>query len=209
MLLPYFTEELKIVKTLYHNAEVVRTMNAVSTKSPGLLASINDVTDGAEVIPDYISATGIPEVGTQEVQRTDVITPYGTFGLMMQDLSVGLCWYNNMLKATRMQGPYGSTEAINVNGTEISPLVTWDSKITTVLAMLGGVGGITKNALKKESDLIYGTSFDRFVYVLDREYQLVFRDTAEKGSDIPLQLPVDRVPEVMSNWDLNCSGSAE
>ncbi len=46
-----------------------------------------------------------------------------------------------------MQGPYGSTEAINVNGTEISPLVTWDSKITTVLAMLGGVSNLVEDGL--------------------------------------------------------------
>jgi hypothetical protein len=34
-------------------------------------------------------------------------------------------------------GPHGSTEAILVNGTMISPLLTWDTKITTVNALLG------------------------------------------------------------------------
>ncbi len=53
-----------------------------------------------------------------------------------------------------MQGPYGSTEAINVNGTEISPLVTWDSKITTVLAMLGGVSNLVEDGLNS----IYATA---------------------------------------------------
>ena len=53
-----------------------------------------------------------------------------------------------------MQGPYGSTEAINVKGTEISPLVTWDSKITTVLAMLGGVSNLVEDGLNS----IYATA---------------------------------------------------
>ena len=34
-------------------------------------------------------------------------------------------------------GPHGSTEAILINGTMISPLLTWDTKITTVNAILG------------------------------------------------------------------------
>jgi len=45
--------------------------------------------------------------------------------------TTGFCWYNNMLQGPRMQSAFGSTEAINVNGTEISPITTWDSKITT------------------------------------------------------------------------------
>lgn len=204
LLLPYLTEELKLVRSLFHSAEVVRTMNAVSTDSPGLLASINDVTDGSQTIPDYISATGVPEVGSQVVTRTDVITPYGSYGLMMQNITAGLCWYNNMLQATRMQSSYGSTEAINVNGTEISPLVTWDSKITTVLAMLGGVGGIVRDALKKEQDSSFETSFDRFVYIIDREYSLVFEGQM-KGTDISIEMPRTRVPKVLSEWNLQCA----
>ena len=27
-----------------------------------------------------------------------------------------------------MQGPYGSTESVNLSGTKISPVITWDSK---------------------------------------------------------------------------------
>lgn len=204
LLLPYFTEELQLVKTLFHSAEVVRTMNAVATDSPGLLASVNDVTNGSQNIDDYISATGVPEVSSQLVARTDVITPYGSYAIMLQNLSVGLCWYNNMLQATRMQNAYGSTEAININGTEICPLVTWDSKITTVLAMLGGVGDVVKSALLKESDEKYGSAFDRFVYIIDREYKLIFENSM-KGTEVPLQLPKVRVPKVLSEWKLACA----
>jgi hypothetical protein len=59
-----------------------------------------------------------------------------------------------MLSGGRMQGPFGSTEAINVTGTAISPVVTWDSKITTVLAMTGGIGPVVSKILKKEGKYV-------------------------------------------------------
>lgn len=64
------------------------------------------------------------------------MTPYAVFPVILANQSVGLVWYNELLKAPKMQGPLGSTEAINTKGTKISPVVTWDSKITTVLAMV-------------------------------------------------------------------------
>lgn len=70
------------------------------------------------------------------------MTPYGSFPLFLVDgndpiiqrgdLLLRLCtesiaatWYHAMLSGGRMQGPFGSTEAINITGTAISPLVTW------------------------------------------------------------------------------------
>ena len=119
-------------------------------------------------------------------------------------MTAGLCWYNNMLQGRRMQNPYGSTEAINVNGTEISPLVTWDSKITTVLAMLGGVGDLVKSRMRAEEDLLYGSVFKRFVFAVDREYRLEFSGNLS-GGDVPLQLPENTIPNVLSQWELSCA----
>ena len=113
----------------------------------GLLASVNDVSDDSEIIPDYASACGIQSIAFEEVTRRDLITPYASFALLLQELPVGLCWYNHNLDAPRMQSCYGSVEAINRNGTEISPLLTWDAKITNILAMLGGIGEIVKEGL--------------------------------------------------------------
>ena len=224
LLLPYFSKELDIVRRVFHSAEVVRTMDAVVSAQPGLLASINDVTDGSEDIPDYISAAGITGISFQAIERRDVLTPYGSFGLMLQNMTAGLCWYNNMLSAPRMQGRYGSTEAINANGTEISPLTTWDSKITTVLAMLGGVGHIAQRALVQEPDiqaakgahadadaaaassrLTFGSAYERFVYIVKREHELLFGTGALDGEDIPIQFPAAPVPaDKLSDWDLSC-----
>ena len=59
------------------------------------------------------------------------MTPYGAFPCALSNRSVAIQWYHNMLLGPRMQGPFGSTEAVLLNGTEISPLTTWDSKITS------------------------------------------------------------------------------
>jgi hypothetical protein len=215
LLLPYYTPELDIVRRVFYNAEVVRTFDAQEANSPGLLASINDVTDGSEDIPDYISAAGIPGISFQEIERRDIITPYGSFGLMLHNLTAGLCWYNNMLQGPRMQSKYGSTEAINVNGTEISPITTWDSKITTVLGMLGGMGPVVQKALMLEEDvratqsapedLSFRSSYARFVYVVKREHELLFGTDPLPGEDFPLQLPSTPVPsDQLSDWTLTC-----
>lgn len=44
--------------------------------------------------------------------------------------------------------PYGSTESTRVDGKLVSALVTWDSKITTVVSLLGGVGDLVRRKMK-------------------------------------------------------------
>lgn len=206
LLMPYFTKSLQLVKNLFYNAEVVRTMHSNVMGLPGLLASINDVTDGSQDIPVYISAAGVQPVASQRVDRTDVMTPYGSYAIMMHNLTAGLCWYNNMLRGPRMQSAFGSTEGINANGTEISPLTTWDSKITTVLAMLGGVGPIVEQALRHEKDAQFGSSFHRFTYVVQREHAAVFgSDPRLPGSSRVIETPLHAVPaDKLSDWELDC-----
>lgn len=52
-----------------------------------------------------------------------------------------------------MQNPYGSTESERVDGTAVSNFVSWDSKVTNVVALLGGVSGLVKQ--KMMQDRIY------------------------------------------------------
>ena len=213
--MPYVSDDLPLVKKVFSNCEKARTWDAYLNQLPGMLASINDVTDGSEDIPDYASACGIASVAFEEIQRRDIVTPYSTFGLFLHNPMIGFCWYNNMLKGPRMQSFYGSTEAINVNGTEISPLVTWDSKITTLLAMLGGIGSINKRALALEKDYSYSvadtganfkSSYERFVYIVEREYALVFGDLKSvRGDGIGFQYPDAVIPMGnLPDWQLTC-----
>lgn len=123
--------------------------------------------------------------------------------------------YNNMLSAPRMQSRYGSTEAINVNGTEISPLTTWDSKITTVLGMLGGVGHLVAEGLRSESDPLFAKklvqrdqdAYARFVSVVSREHSRVFGEGTGfvSGDHLPYLTPQHKVPTTeLSDWEAPC-----
>jgi len=206
LLMPYLAKELPLVRKIFYNAEKVRTWDAYANKLPGMLASINDVTDGSQDIPDYASACGIDGISYEKIERRDIMTPYGAYGLFLHNQTAGFCWYNNMLQGPRMQSKYGSTEAINANGTEISPLTTWDSKITTVLAMLGGVGSIVERGMRVEKDAVYGTIFDRFVYVVNREHERVF-GSVEKvlGDEFDFMMPAASVPTTeLSDWTNAC-----
>lgn len=204
LLLPYANNQadLPLVHRLFANAERVRTWDATLNNIPGLMASVNDVSQAGpdqQSIPDYSSACGIAEVSSQKIERRDLLTPYGSFALGLFDVSTALCWYNNMLSAPRMQSPYGSVEAVNVNGTEISPLTTWDAKITTVLGLLGGIGELNKRALQRAN------KYADFVTVIKREYDMVFGRLELQGEDLPFAKPNVKVPEdQLSDWELTC-----
>lgn len=207
LLLPYLSRDLPLVRKVFRNAEKARVFDAYASGLPGLQASINDVTDGSEDIPDYASACGVQSLAFEPILRRDLMTPYGAYGLFLHDQAAGLCWYNNMLLGPRMQSKFGSTEAINANGTEISPLTTWDSKITTVLAMLGGIGAINERALRQEpGGGVFKSAYERFVYVVDREHRWLFGDESKvHGEEIPFVLPAVHVPtDALSDWSLSC-----
>ncbi|GAB0136373.1 hypothetical protein EsDP_00004674 [Epichloe bromicola] len=184
--LPYY--DVDLVKRLYHNAERARTCNSVVTKVPGLFASVNNSTNvTTDEIIGYISPAGIPSIASQKEQYHDVITPYGAWPTILFDKAVGLAWWRNMVVAKKMQNPFGSTESTRVDGKLVSALVTWDSKVLTVVALLGGVGDFVR--LKMKKDGIYG----EFISITKREYGRVFKNL--KGEVIPLCVPKARVPD--------------
>ena len=192
LFLPYTA--VPIAHNVFHNCEKARAVNSVVRGIPGLFASVNDVTNGSLNIPDYISAAGIPSIASQTVLRQDVVTPYGAFPMALFNVSAAACWYHAMISGPRMVGPYGSTEAVNVNGTEISPLVTWDSKITTMLSFAGGIGSTISEFLKNQKDPSdpTNTALKRFQVVVDREYSAKFPTLAGSAVDIPL--PTASIP---------------
>lgn len=198
-LLPYL--DVPLAAAVFRNGEVARTFDAASASVPGLFASVNDVSSqGSESIPDYASACGVQALASQQVQRRDIVTPYGAWMTVLLEPAAGLCWYHAMLLGPRMQGPYGSTEAIAINGTLISPLTTWDSKITTVLAAVGGVHGLVGEAMQCQMDQ-WGsdtTWFSRFTAVVAREYGSVFNGT--QPSTAPMALPNAAIPQAMPDW---------
>jgi len=67
--------------------------------------------------------------------------------------------------------------------------VSWDSKITTVNALLGGVAEFVRDKMIREG------LYEEFISIAQREYSMVFNN-ALKGEDIPLCLPTVAVPRV-------------
>ena len=77
-----------------------------------------------------------------------MVTPYSSFPLILVNRTIGAVWLHNMLYSPAAQNIYGATEATSIDGKIISPVLTWDSKIVTVLAILGGNADIIRSFLK-------------------------------------------------------------
>lgn len=166
MQLPY--TDIPFMKGLYTNMERARTCDSHAKGLPGMFASINNSTDQNGEIIGYISNAGIPEIANQTVQELDVITPYSTMNTMMVNKTVGYLWWHNMVVSKRMQNPYGSSESTRIDGTATSAFVSWDSKITTVNGILGGVTSLVRTRMRREG--VYG----EFIRVVTDEYKRVF-----------------------------------
>lgn len=204
MLLPYLG--IEAVRAVFANCERARTWDAQLSGVPGLFASVSDVAAGTSIdLPDYISAAGVQALASQPVLRRDVVTPYAAFPLLLHNKSAGLCWYRNMLAAPRMQGPHGSTEATAVNGTLISPVMTWDSKITTVLALTGGVAELVQRGLNRTPWQNGTTALNRFVSIISEVYADAFPFVV--GTDLEYALPEASIPNAAPDWEATCPGS--
>lgn len=201
--MPYL--DVPIVKRVFDNAERVRTCNSVLMgKNAGMFASVNNITDPTTgQIDGYLGPAGIPSVAVNQEQELDVITPYSVFPTILSNLSVGVAWYKNMLDARGMQNPYGSTESTRRDGTGISAFVSWDSKVTTVNALLGGVSRFVRAQM--EQDSIY----HEFINVTTTEYNRVFGNgKALSGEDVELCLPDFQVPVANVSDFTMCSNAS-
>jgi hypothetical protein len=196
MYLPY--NSVPIAWRIEVNCERARTWNSFLNAVPGLYASVTEpcFPDKQPCPFNYISATGIQSIAAEEVKRLDVATPYGAMPVILANKPVGLAWYLNMLQAPGMQNLYGSTEALFINGTGVAPCLTWDSKITTAVAMLGGVRDLNLQVLKQKG------LYARFHEVVNREFSRVFTDI--KGENLPFKLPVAPVPKLIEDFT-SCS----
>ncbi|PPQ71558.1 hypothetical protein CVT24_006439 [Panaeolus cyanescens] len=186
--LPY--TDVPLMKNLYSNMEKVRTCDSAFTKNPGMFASVNNSTDSSGQIIGYISNAGIPQIANQTIQELDVITPYSTMNTMITNKRIGLAWWHNMAIAKRMQNPYGSSESTRKDGSATSAFVSWDSKITTLNGLLGGISPIVKSKMIRDG--IYAP----FVALVQREWGMVFGSLLPlKGSDMAYCLPVAGVAD--------------
>ena len=59
----------------------------------------------------------------------------------------------------------------------MSALLTWDSKVTTVNALAGGVSDLVRQKLKQEG------LYNKFICIASREYGMVFKDLKGENTD--------------------------
>jgi hypothetical protein len=187
MELPYFDSD--VANRVYLNGERARSHFSWQKKYAGLFAAVTNVTEPSNsalnTFPNYVSAAGIQEIASQPVQTNDLFTPYGAFPLILHPTSrgYGLAWYANMLQGPLMQGPQGSTESIWFDGSLICPVQTWDSKITTVLAMNGGIIDLTRKYLKEKG------KYDAFVARVNKEWTETFGSGTLQGENLDFKAP--------------------
>jgi hypothetical protein len=117
--------------------------------------------------------------------------------------------FDNYIRKLTDADLYGSSESTRVDGTAMSSFVSWDSKITTVNALLGGVSDLVRQKMKTDGiydDFISVTQVrsdaleprtasikSLWLTYFKREYGAVFENL--KGEDISLCLPSKRVPD--------------
>ncbi|KAH3766789.1 GPI anchored protein [Pelomyxa schiedti] len=191
LMMPY--QKIKIAERVFLNGERARTWNSVINGIPGLYASVTEPSAPSVQPPTfaYISDCGIPSIAFEPVTHLQVVTPYAAFPVILADQGIGLSWYQTMLLGPAMQSNYGSTESIDIDGTAICPCMTWDSKITTLVAALGGVGPFTEKYMRAHTGM-----WERFEFITQREFWRVFSslngetlDLLPPASSLPMDVP--------------------
>merc|ERR1712008_507922 len=156
LVLPYLDSNL--ARRVMQNAERARSWDARLRALPGMMASSYRPPKAAEPNPVYMDKLGVEPVsyGYTEPSEGDlVVSPYGVYPLIIADRGKGLAWHKSMLARPKMQSQYGSVEASEAfpgAGTEprVAEILSWDTKVTTDLAVVGGTGNILRRFLKKE-----------------------------------------------------------
>jgi hypothetical protein len=179
--LPYL-DVSKRLEELFWDCEVARSWNSRASCLPGLFASVTNTDPPVCDDGGYVSALGIPSIAFQNVTCFRIVTPYAASPMLANQRSrpAGLVWYAHMLNRSHMQGPYGSTESSSADSDTISPVQTWDSKINSLVATIGGAVDIL--AVRLDSDEV----LTRFNNVVWNEYSRVFTQSASK---LPIALP--------------------
>jgi len=178
MVLPYTDNEH--ARRVLANGERARTWNSKLKGIPGLLASAYNSNH------QYIDRYGVESIsmGYPEPPQSGLhVTPYGAYPLMLADLGYGLAWHRAMLGRPRMQSVLGSVESSKAFGDpQVAAYTSWDTKVTSDLAALGGVGALIRSKLQSEP-----AKLARFTALVQELYAPYF-PTLE-GEDTPFAEP--------------------
>merc|ERR1719401_2446211 len=193
MVLPYL--DLPVVRDVFANGERARVQDAADRGLPGLFASATappNVKCGS--FGGYCNAVGVQQIATQVVLWADSVTPYAAYPTILANRTAGLAWYHSMLSMPHMQSVDGSVESSDLKGSAVAPLLTWDAKITTVLAMLGGTGQLLRGYMARDGLLprfnklvggLYQSAFADRLFGTNEAFAMPARDLAPQGPDFP------------------------
>lgn len=188
-------------RRVFLSGEKARTWNSVMLNLPSGYASVSGTADNDVDPTGYFSDCGIPSIAFETVGNVDLVTPYSWGPLFLASPPHAYVWYHQYLLAARGQTCFGSLEGYNRTGSNYSPIVTWDTKITTLVALNGGIGDIVSAGLNATSvdrtqhvdlDDDVHSNLDLFVSVLDREWSRVFDGMV--GEDLDFVLPNTAFP---------------
>ena len=166
LFMPYL--DVDILKKIQRNNEKARTWNSVDLHVCGMFAAVTGPAKSNTDNMDYYADCGIESICFQKITHTHMVTPYSVFPLILVNKNVGAVWLHNMLTSPAGQTIYGALEATSIDGKDISPVMTWDSKITTVLAVMGGNRDIVREYLKQTNK--YGLFVSRNEAEYNREF---------------------------------------
>ncbi len=159
---------------LFVNGEMARTQHSRQLGFDGLFASVNNVTlPSSPFAPAYYAANGVSQLAfvASDCCGTTV-TPYASFSVMLANQTVGLAWWASVAAAARMQSPFGTMESVLTDGSLYCPLVTWDAKVTSVLAAFGGAVDLCRAYLQRRN------VYDVFASRVQHEWGLAFRSVS-------------------------------
>ena len=186
LVLPYLDN--RDARDLYLNGEKVRADFSNKNQFRGFFASVN--------APDlsYLSLLGVQDVASEIGVENSVVAPYGTFPMLLADHvsrnNTGLNWLRNILAYDKMLGDYGMTESYDTDTFAIAPLLTWDGKVLTDLAMMGGVFHEIREFMIEDDIYL------PFMALIEEEYAKI--DLVIEGVDLaiaePLTTPVPMDP---------------
>jgi hypothetical protein len=196
LVLPYLDVEL--ARRVMQNAERARSWDARLRNIPGMMAASYRPPKASEARPVYMDRLGVEPVsyGYAEPSESDlVVSPYGAYPLILADRGIGLAWHKAMLARPKMQSQYGSVEASEAFpgvGTEprVAEILSWDTKVTSDLAMVGGTGSILRRFLQKEEG-----RYEKFLRIVADQ---IASFSNLKGEDTPYALPPVDLPESAS-----------
>jgi hypothetical protein len=168
------------------NNERVRAWHSVDAQLPGMYGCQAGPADNNTVDTGYF-CSGIQEVASQKITFDKLVTPYGCFPLLLASRQLGAAWLHNSIRSPAGQTQYGALEGTGLNGSLISPVLTWDTKVTAALAVMNGTWAIVQDFLEQQGLL------SAFVARVEGEYGLAFDSML--GEELEIPLPSRRVTE--------------